>query len=86
MDEHSPLLQSCRQPHIRLFTSINLTGKYTRDTEFPEDDHRNYNRDGAAFDAGATFSGVDFATGVKAAQEFSVQWPDGVTTAQAALA
>jgi aryl-alcohol dehydrogenase-like predicted oxidoreductase len=57
-----------------------LSGKYTRDTEFPEDDHRNYSRDGAAFDVGETFSGVDFATGVKDAQEFSGQVPDGVTT------
>jgi hypothetical protein len=48
--------------------------------------HRNYNRDEAAFDVGETFSGVDFATGVKAAQEFSGQVTDGVTTAQAALA
>ncbi|KII26528.1 aldo/keto reductase, partial [Arthrobacter sp. AK-YN10] len=63
-----------------------LSGKYTTETEFPEDDHRNYNRTGAAFDVGETFSGVDFATGVKAAQEFSRLVPDGVTTAQAALA
>ncbi|NWL12481.1 aldo/keto reductase [Paenarthrobacter nitroguajacolicus] len=63
-----------------------LSGKYTPDTEFPEDDHRNYNRDGSSFDVGETFSGVDFATGVKAAQEFSGLVPDGVSTAQAALA
>ena len=63
-----------------------LSGKYTPDTEFPADDHRNYNRSGAAFDVGETFSGVDFATGVKAAQEFSALVPDGVTTPQAALA
>ena len=63
-----------------------LSGKYTPDTEFPENDHRNYNRDGSSFDVGETFSGVDFATGVKAAQEFSGLVPDGVSTAQAALA
>lgn len=63
-----------------------LSGKYTQDTEFPADDHRNYNRDGSSFDVGETFSGVDFATGVKAAQEFSKLVPDGVTTVQAALA
>ena len=33
--------------------------------------HRTYNRDGSAFDVGETFSGVDFATGVQAAREFS---------------
>ncbi|MDR6989792.1 aryl-alcohol dehydrogenase-like predicted oxidoreductase [Paenarthrobacter nitroguajacolicus] len=63
-----------------------LSGKYTATTEFPADDHRNYNRDGSSFDVGETFSGVDFATGVKAAQEFSALVPDGVTTPQAALA
>ncbi|BCW50140.1 aldo/keto reductase [Arthrobacter sp. StoSoilB13] len=63
-----------------------LSGKYTPETEFAENDHRNYNRDGSSFDVGETFSGVDFATGVKAAQEFSALVPDGVSTAQAALA
>jgi len=63
-----------------------LSGKYTSETEFPANDHRNYNRSGAAFDVGETFSGVDFATGLTAAQEFSALVPDGVTTPQAALA
>ncbi|WP_394249021.1 aldo/keto reductase [Arthrobacter pityocampae] len=63
-----------------------LSGKYTTDTAFAEDDHRNYNRNGAAFDVGETFSGVDYATGVGAAREFADLVPDGVTTAEAALA
>lgn len=63
-----------------------LSGKYTKDTEFPEDDHRNYNRTGSAFDVGETFSGVDFETGLVAVQEFNELVPDGVSTAQAALA
>lgn len=46
-----------------------LTGKFTDDTHFEKDDHRNFNRDGAAFDKGETFSGVDYHTGVTAAQE-----------------
>ena len=48
-----------------------LSGKYDLDTTFAEDDHRTYNRDGSAFDVGETFSGVDYETGVSAAQEFS---------------
>jgi aryl-alcohol dehydrogenase-like predicted oxidoreductase len=48
-----------------------LSGKYTKDTVFAADDHRNYNRGGEAFDVGETFSGVDFETGVAAAQEFA---------------
>ena len=46
-----------------------LSGKYTADTKFGKNDHRSYNRDGSAFDKGETFSGVDYMTGVKAADE-----------------
>ena len=47
-----------------------LSGKYTKDTSFAENDHRNYNRGGDAFDVGETFSGVDFELGLKAVAEF----------------
>ncbi len=66
-----------------------LSGKYDLDTTFAADDHRTYNRDGSAFDVGETFSGVDFATGVEAAQEFTRLVKDSgidVTPAQAAIA
>ncbi|MEO7123290.1 MAG: aldo/keto reductase [Lacisediminihabitans sp.] len=68
-----------------------LSGKYTAATKFAENDHRTYNRHGEAFDAGETFSGVDFETGVLAAQEFAKladtePAASGLTTAQAALA
>src|SRR6266516_882708 len=62
-----------------------LSGRYTHDTTFGADDHRTYNRHGEAFDAGETFSGVDFDTGVDAAREFAALAPAGGTTAQAAL-
>ena len=48
-----------------------LSGRYTLETTFPENDHRSFNRHGEAFDVGETFAGVDFATGVEAAQEFA---------------
>jgi len=48
-----------------------LSGRFTSATTFPADDHRNYNARGEAFDVGETFSGVDFETGVRAAQEFA---------------
>jgi aryl-alcohol dehydrogenase-like predicted oxidoreductase len=63
-----------------------LSGKYTAGTVFPADDHRNYNRSGAAFDVGETFSGVDYDTGLAAAQEFAQLLPAGVEPAQGALA
>ncbi|WP_329243229.1 aldo/keto reductase [Streptomyces sp. NBC_01478] len=62
-----------------------LSGKYTKDTVFPANDHRTYNRHGESFDQGETFSGVDYATGVEAAAEFSALAPEGYTPAQLAL-
>lgn len=46
-----------------------LTGKYTENTAFGKDDHRSFNRNGDFFDKGETFSGIDYLTGIKAAQE-----------------
>ena len=63
-----------------------LSGRYSRETSFPENDHRNFNRTGSAFDVGETFSGVDFEEGLRAVAEFEELVPDGVTTAQAAIA
>jgi aryl-alcohol dehydrogenase-like predicted oxidoreductase len=63
-----------------------LSGKYTKDTSFAEDDHRNFNRTGASFDVGETFSGVDFGLGLKAVAEFEQLVPEGMDTAQAAIA
>ena len=64
-----------------------LSGKYTADTVFAENDHRTYNRDGKAFDVGETFAGVDFEQGVAAAREFA-EFADsqGLTAPVAALA
>ncbi|HLH59441.1 MAG TPA: aldo/keto reductase [Streptosporangiaceae bacterium] len=62
-----------------------LSGRYTRDSAFPANDHRSYNRHGEAFDVGETFSGVDFETGVEAAQEFAGLALPGGTPAQTAL-
>jgi aryl-alcohol dehydrogenase-like predicted oxidoreductase len=62
-----------------------LSGRYTKDTVFAADDHRNFNRHGESFDVGETFSGVDYQTGVEAAQEFAALAADGVTPAQLAL-
>ena len=61
-----------------------------RDTTFAQDDHRNYNRDGSAFDVGETFSGVPYDVGLQAAADFTAlvreSGPDGLTPAQAAIA
>lgn len=62
-----------------------LTGKFDRDTRFPTDDHRAYNRDGESFDVGETFSGVEFESGLAAVEELRLFVPEGATLAQLAL-
>jgi aryl-alcohol dehydrogenase-like predicted oxidoreductase len=62
-----------------------LTGKYDEHTTFAENDHRNYNRSGQAFDVGETFSGVPFEVGVSAAREVAAVAPSGTSTAALAL-
>lgn len=46
-----------------------LTGKFTQTTQFDHEDHRNFNRDGQAFNVGETFAGLPFEVGVSLAQE-----------------
>ncbi len=71
----------CRVP----LASGMLTGKMSKDTEFDEDDHRNFNRNGEAFDKGETFSGVDYELGLKAVKELEDIKPEGLTMAQFSL-
>jgi len=62
-----------------------LTGKMSEDTTFPKSDHRNYNREGEAFDVGETFAGVPFKKGLAAVDEIRPLLPKGFTMAQFAL-
>ncbi len=61
-----------------------LSGKYTKNTTFSAGDHRNFNRNGEAFDKGETFSGIDYNTGIEAVEELKKFLP-GIDLAQAAL-
>lgn len=62
-----------------------LSGKFTRQTVFGEDDHRNFNREGAAFDKGETFSGVDYEIGLAAVEELAKLFGSEGTLAQWAI-
>lgn len=62
-----------------------LTGKFRRDSIFPADDHRNFNRHGQAFDMGETFSGVDYNVGLESVEEIRALVPAGVSMSQFAL-
>jgi aryl-alcohol dehydrogenase-like predicted oxidoreductase len=62
-----------------------LTGKFGHDTTFSEGDHRQFNRDGAAFDKGETFAGVDYDQGLKAVAELKKLFPNQQNLAPVAL-
>ncbi len=62
-----------------------LSGKFDKNTRFEESDHRHYNRDGAAFSVGETFSGIPFERGVELVQELKGLSPEGMPMSQFAL-
>ncbi|SEH42020.1 Predicted oxidoreductase [Halopenitus malekzadehii] len=62
-----------------------LTGTMSADASFPENDHRNFNREGDAFDVGETFAGVPLSVGVEAAERLRPAVPEDATLAQFAL-
>jgi aryl-alcohol dehydrogenase-like predicted oxidoreductase len=62
-----------------------LSGKFTATSAFDPGDHRAFNREGQFFDRGETFSGVDYATGLRAVERIRPLVPPGATLAQFAL-
>lgn len=62
-----------------------LTGKMSKESQFAPDDHRNFNREGAAFDRGETFAGVPFEQGLLAVEKLKALVPAGHSLAQLAL-
>jgi aryl-alcohol dehydrogenase-like predicted oxidoreductase len=53
-----------------------LTGHYRPNTTFEPGDHRHFNRDGAAFDKGETFSGVPYDVGLAAVERLKGIFPN----------
>jgi aryl-alcohol dehydrogenase-like predicted oxidoreductase len=53
-----------------------LSGRFNRETQFGAGDHRNFNRDGATFDKGETFSGVNYEQGLAAVEAIKAIFPD----------
>ena len=62
-----------------------LTGLFDSKTSFDPQDHRNFNRNGDAFDKGETFSGIDYELGLKAVQELKSLFPEASNLAPYAL-
>ena len=82
--------EQCKKKNVAVIARVPLasgllTGKMTPETKFLKDDHRNFNREGKAFDVGETFAGVNFETGLKAVEELKRIKPDNISCAQLAL-
>jgi aryl-alcohol dehydrogenase-like predicted oxidoreductase len=84
------LFAEAKQRNVALLVRLPLAsgllgGKMTAATTFPESDHRNFNRDGAAFNVGETFAGLPFSTGVMLADKLRSFVPAGLTMSEMAL-
>lgn len=62
-----------------------LSGKFSQQTQFEQQDHRNYNRDGEAFNVGETFSGLPYNKGLELMEQLKAIAGDKVPLAQFAL-
>ncbi len=62
-----------------------LTGTIDQNTKFAENDHRNYNINGEAFDVGDTFSGVNFKKGLEAVEKIKLLLPKNISLTTLAL-
>ena len=62
-----------------------LTGKFSKGSVFGKDDHRFFNREGAMFDKGETFSGVPYEVGLEAVERIKEIFPNEKNLAPTAL-
>ena len=62
-----------------------LSGKFKADSRFEATDHRQFNRNGEAFDVGETFSGVPYETGLAAVERIRPLVGHDTTMARFAL-
>lgn len=62
-----------------------LTGKLKPNSQFAGDDHRQFNRQGEAFDRGETFSGLDYEVGLAAVEQLRPGLPPDWSLSQLAL-
>ena len=62
-----------------------LSGKFKRDTQFEDTDHRKFNRNGEKFDVGETFAGVPYERGLAAVERVRPLVSDDATMAKFAL-
>ncbi len=84
------LFEKAKQKQVALIIRLPmasglLSGKFSRQTLFAADDHRQYNADGQAFNVGETFAGIPFAKGLELVEQLKGFVPPGLTLSQLAL-
>jgi aryl-alcohol dehydrogenase-like predicted oxidoreductase len=84
------LFEAARMKNVALIVRLPLAsgllgGKMSTQTTFPANDHRNYNRDGQAFNVGETFAGLPFEKGIEAVDAVRPVLPAGMDMARMAL-
>lgn len=63
-----------------------LSGKFDASTTFSSNDHRNYNKNGEAFNVGETFAGIPFEKGIEITDQLKKSYaPKEINMAQFAL-
>jgi aryl-alcohol dehydrogenase-like predicted oxidoreductase len=80
------LFERCRRQGVALIVRLPLSsgllsGRMTAATRFAADDHRSFNRDGAAFHVGETFTGLPLQEGLALVDELRAIAPAGVDLA-----
>jgi aryl-alcohol dehydrogenase-like predicted oxidoreductase len=76
--------------HVGILTRLPLssgmlTGKLSPQTQFDADDHRSFNRTGAAFSRGETFSGFDYEKSLVVVDKLRALLPPGMSLPELAL-
>ena len=61
-----------------------LSGKFSVNTQFADNDHRNFNKDGQCFNVGETFAGLPFEKGVELTDALKDMLPEGMNMAEMA--
>ena len=83
------IFAEAKQKHVGIIVRLPLAsgllgGKMTKTQQFPQTDHRHYNRDGQAFNVGETFAGLPFEKAVELADALKPLVPAGMSMADMA--
>ncbi|AWB69133.1 aldo/keto reductase (plasmid) [Saccharobesus litoralis] len=89
-DAKQALLQQAANKDVGIIVRLPLasgllSGKFSSNSQFSPSDHRNYNKDGALFNVGETFSGLPFDKALKLVNELKQIMPTSAPLAQLAL-